>query len=40
MLSRIEQMMREGQLPDPRTTRGLVVYTALGFGIGWWFGIN
>ena len=28
-------MMRTGQLPDPRTTRGLVAYTLLGIGIGW-----
>ena len=35
MLSRLEEMMREGRLPDPRTTRGLIIYTMLGIGIGW-----
>lgn len=27
--------MREGRLPDPRTLRGVVIYTILGIGIGW-----
>lgn len=35
MLSRLEEMMREGRLPDPRTLRGVVIYTILGIGIGW-----
>jgi hypothetical protein len=35
MLSRLEEMFRNGRLPDPRTTRGLIIYTVLGIGIGW-----
>ena len=29
--------MREGQLPDPRTLSGLVVYMAIGLAIGLWY---
>lgn len=35
MLSRLEEMMREGRLPDPRSLSGVIVYTILGIGIGW-----
>lgn len=38
MLRRLEEMMREGRLPDPRTLRGVVIYTMLGIGIGWFLG--
>ena len=38
MLDRLEQMMREGRLPDPRTQRGVLIYTMLGIGIGWLLG--
>lgn len=34
MLRELERMMREGQLPDPRTLAGLLVYTAIGIAIG------
>jgi len=37
-LDRIEAMFRAGLLPDPRTTRGVVIYTALGLGIGMMLG--
>jgi hypothetical protein len=40
MLSRLEEMLREGRLPDPRTVRGTIIYTALGLGIGLWLGFN
>ena len=34
LLQRLAMMFATGRLPDPRTTRGLVVFTALGIGIG------
>jgi transposase InsO family protein len=34
-LRRIERMMRDGRLPDPRTYKGVVAYAVLGIGIGW-----
>ena len=40
MLDRLEAMMRNGQLPDPRTPRGVLIYTALGLGIGLWLGFS
>ena len=40
MLERLNEMMRNGQLPDPRTLRGVIIYTALGLGIGLWLGFN
>jgi len=39
MLDRLEELMRSGRLPDPRTLQGVAIYTALGVGIGWWIGI-
>ena len=37
----IERMkLREGRLPDPRTLRGVTIYTMLGLGIGLWLGFN
>lgn len=38
MLSRLERLFREGRLPDPRTPRGVAIWTALGLGIGLWLG--
>ena len=40
MIDRLEQMIREGRLPDPRTLRGITIYTMLGLGIGMWLGFN
>ena len=40
MLRNLERMMRQGQLPDPRTTQGLVVYFIIGFAIGWWLQVS
>ena len=40
MLDRLEEMMRNGRLPDPRTLRGVIIYTALGLGIGLWLGFT
>ena len=40
MLHRLEQLMREGVLPDPRTTAGLVVYSVIGFALGFWWGLT
>jgi len=34
MLDRLEELFRSGRLPDPRTLRGVLIYTALGIGIG------
>jgi hypothetical protein len=31
-------MMRDGQLPDPRTQWGWVPYALIGLAIGWWIG--
>ena len=36
MLHELERMMREGQLPDPRTLAGLLVYAAVGLAVGFW----
>lgn len=38
MLREIERLMREGVLPDPRTRAGLIVYSVIGFAIGFWIG--
>jgi hypothetical protein len=38
MINRIEQMMRDGRLPDPRTLQGIVVYMAIGLALGLWYG--
>ena len=36
MLRELERMMREGQLPDPRTQTGVIVYMVIGLAIGLW----
>ena len=40
MLRELERMMREGQLPDPRTRDGFWVYFIIGLAIGFWLGVR
>jgi hypothetical protein len=34
LLQTLERLMREGGLPDPRTTSGSVLYIAFGLAVG------
>ena len=38
-LRRLERMMKDGTLPDPRSTAGSIVYAVLGLAIGFWLGV-
>ncbi len=40
MLSKLNEMMRDGRLPDPQSRQGLVVYSLIGIAIGWWLQMN
>lgn len=38
-LRRLERMMKDGTLPNPRSLTGTVVYTVLGLAAGFWIGV-
>jgi hypothetical protein len=38
-LRRLERAMRNGQLPDPRTGRGALLYALFGLALGFFIGV-
>lgn len=39
LLQKWAAAIQHGRAPDPRTAQGLVVYGAIGIGIGWWLAV-
>jgi len=40
ILQRIEQAMKDGRLPDPRSTKGTFYYGAFGLVLGYFIGVG
>jgi hypothetical protein len=38
-LQRLERAMREGSLPDPRSTKGLIIFGVFGLVLGFFLGV-
>jgi hypothetical protein len=40
LLDRWARAIVQGQAPDPRTRQGVIFYSLIGIGIGWFFGMH
>jgi hypothetical protein len=40
LLDRWARAIVEGQAPDPRTRQGVILYSLIGIGVGWFLGMH